>query len=231
VTTSVSRLIAFACVAGCARPAATPHASSPTSSQHVAAPPSPVPARQSAGGELAALAGQPLVVLPVQTLRLAVPGWSEKIGDDSAYRATLDDEIAFAVRERRIRGKWAFPPDLARAARRNPTYAADPYTIALDPLRPVEKDADKMIGEPLAGQLRALAALFDARYALIPVEIRLAPDGDAARATLHLVVVDARQARLTWKGDVTGEPVRTFSPAVAAGLAGRVADLFTTTPR
>jgi len=28
-------------------------------------------------------------------------------------------------------------------------------------------------------------------------------------------------------GDVSGDAARTFSPAIAAGLAGRVADLFT----
>jgi len=94
-------------------------------------------------------------------------------------------------------------------------------------LRPVERDADKLITEPLAGQLRAFAGLFNARYAFIPVEVRLAPDAaGGGRATIHLVVVDTRSAKLTWKGDITGDVARTFSPAIAAGLAGRVADLF-----
>jgi hypothetical protein len=167
-------------------------------------------------------------VLPVQTLRTTVTDWSDKLGDERAFLSTVDDEIAFAVRERGLRGKWAFPPDLARSARRNPTHAADPYTIALDPLAPVERDPDKIIGEPLAGQLRTLAGLWDARYALVPVELRLTPDPAGARATIHLVVIDVRAARLQWKGDVIADPVRTFSPAVAAGIAGRVADLFTT---
>jgi hypothetical protein len=179
-------------------------------------------------GPLAPLASHPLIVLPVQSLRGAVPEWSEKIGDSRAFLASLDDEIAYAVRERGLRVKWAFPPDLARAAKRNPTYANDPYAIAVNALAAVEKDADKIIAEPLAGQLRALAALSGARYALVPAELRLATDSAGGRATLHLVVVDTRLARLTWKGDVTGDPSRAFSPAVAAGLAGRVADLFIT---
>ena len=160
-------------------------------------------------------------------MRNAVPSWGDKLADRRAYLSSVDDEIAFAARERGFRGKWAYPADLARAARRNPTYATDPYTIAIDPLGPVEKDPSKIIGEPLAGQTRALAALFDARYVLIPVELRFAPENDGGRATLHLVVVDARQATLLWKGDVTGDAVASFSPAVAADLAGRVADLFT----
>lgn len=161
-------------------------------------------------------------------MRLSVPDWSDKVGDPRAYQATLDDEIAFAVRERGIRGTWAFPPDLARSARRNPGYAADPYTIAIEPLAVVERDPDKIIAEPLAGQLRALAGLANARFALVPVELRLAPDPAGARAVLHLVLVDVRQAKLTWKADIAGTPVRTFSPAVAADLAGHVADLFIT---
>ena len=181
---------------------------------------------------LAPLASGPLIVLPTQSLRVTVPEWSDKVGDQRAYLATLDDEIAFAARDRSIRGKWAFAPDLARSARRNPTYAADPYTIAIDALKPVERDAEKLIAEPLSGQLRAFAGLFNARYAFIPVEVRLVPDAaGGGRATLHAVVVDTRSAKLTWKGDVTGDATRTFSPAIAAGLAGRVVDLFITPER
>lgn len=175
---------------------------------------------------LAPLATEALIVLPVQTLRVSVPEWSDKVGDQRAYLSTVDDEFAFAVRDRGLRGQWAFPADLARSARRNPGYTVDPYTIALEPLKPVERDPDKLIGEPLAGQLRAFAGLFNARYALVPVELSLVPDPSGGRATLHVVVVDTRAVRLTWKADISGDGVRNFTPAVAAGLAGRVADLF-----
>jgi hypothetical protein len=225
------RFAALALVVSCARPAATPAPSSASASTPSAPPATQAPSaglQGAARGALAPLASEPLVVLPVQTLRLTVPDWSDKVGDPRAYLSTVDDEIAFAVRERAFRGKWAFAPELARSARRNPTYAVDPYTIALDPLPAVERDAEKILAEPLAGQLRAFAGLFNARYAFVPVELRLAPDaGGGARATLHAVVIDTRAARLTWKGDVTGDAVRSFSPAVAAGIAGRVADLFT----
>ena len=175
---------------------------------------------------LAPLASEALIVLPVQTLRVSVPEWSDKVGDPRAYLATVDDEFAFAVRDRGLRAPWAFPADLARSARRNPGYAPDPYTIALEPLKPVERDPDKLLGEPLAGQLRAFAGLANARYALVPVELSLVSDPSGGRATLHIVVIDTRSARLTWKADVSGDGVRNFTPAVAAGLAGRVADLF-----
>jgi hypothetical protein len=224
VTASLRRLILLALLAGCSRPAPAP---SPTA-QPSSAPGAPVASQGAARGALAPLASEVLIVLPVQALRVSVPEWTEKVGDPRAYLSTVDDEIAFAVRDRGIKGQWAFPADLARSAKRNPGYTADPYNIAVDALKPVERDADKILGEPLAGQLRAFAALFNARYALVPVEMRLAPDPSGGRATLHLVVVDTRGARLTWKADVQGDGTRTFTPAVAAGIAGRVADLFTT---
>jgi hypothetical protein len=227
VTASLSRLILLALVASCARPASKPTSGAPAATN--AATPSGIPAAAPAErGVLASLASEPLIVLPVQALRLSVPEWTDKIGDQRAYLGTVDDEIAFAVRERAIKGKWAFPADLARTARRNPGYAPDPYTISLDPLAPVERDPDKIIGEPLAGALRAYAGLFNGRYALVPSEMRVVPDAGGGRATLHLVLVDTRAAKVTWKADISGDVVRAFSPAVAAGLAGRVADLFTT---
>ncbi len=126
-----------------------------------------------------------MIVVPVQTLRVAVPEWADKVGDQRAYLSTVDDEFAFAVRDRGLKVQWAFPPDLARSARRNPGYTADPYAITLAPLQPVERDPDKLIAEPLAGQLRTFAGLFNARYALVPVELALVPDPSGGRATLH----------------------------------------------
>ena len=186
----------------------------------------PVSATAQPSAPLASLTSDPLVVLPAQALRMSVPGWSDKVGDPRAYLSKVDDEIAFAIRERGLKAKWAFPEELARSARRNPGYAVDPYSISVDALAPVERDPEKHIAEPLAGQLRAFAALFNARYALIPVEVRLAPDAAGGRPTLHLVVVDTRGARLMWKGDITGDVATSFSPAIAAGIAGKVADLF-----
>jgi hypothetical protein len=178
-------------------------------------------------GALASFANEALIVLPVQALRSAVAAWSDKVGDQRAYLSAVDDEIAFAVRERGVKGQWAFPADLARSARRNPGYTADPYAIATDALAPVERDPDRIVGEPLAGQLRAFTGLFNARYALVPVDLRFVPDVEGGRATLHVVLIDTRAAHLIWKGDVPGDGTRNFTPAIAAGLASRVADLFT----
>ena len=226
MTTSHFALSILALLAGCASNSPQRAASAQPASVQPAPRNEHVAADAQPSAPLASLTSDALVVLPAQVLRMSVPEWSDKVGDPRAYLSKVDDEIAFALRERGLKAKWAFPEDLARSAKRNPGYAVDPYSISVDPLAPVERDPEKHIAEPLAGQLRAFAGLFNARYALIPVELKLSPDAAGGRATLHLVLVDTRGAKLTWKGNVQGDVAKTFSPAVAAGIAGRVADLF-----
>ena len=87
--------------------------------------------------------------------------------------------------------------------------------------------------EPLAGQLRSLVALNDARYVLVPAELRFeraAQSAGAARAVLRVTVVDARMSRVRWAGDVASDTVSAFSPALAAGVAARLADLVAPIP-
>jgi hypothetical protein len=225
LTDILARVGAIAILAGCsaAKPAASPGGAPPARRQSA----EQLPSAGFQRGALATLANDALVVLPVQSLRSSVPAWSDKVGDQRAYLSKVDDEIAFAVRESGVKGQWAFAADLARAARRNPGYTADPYAIAVDAIGPAERDPDRMIAEPLAGQLRAFTGLFNARYALVPTELRFVPDVEGGAAVLHVVLVDTRAAHLAWKGDVPGDGTRNFTPAVAAGLASRVADLFT----
>jgi len=168
-----------------------------------------------------------MIVLPAQRLHVSVPDWADKVGDPRAYLSAFDDEFAFAIRDHGLRVQWAFPPDLARSARRNPGYTADPYGLTLAPLPPVERDPTKLIEDPLAGQLRTFTGLFNARYALVPVELAIVPDPTGGHAALHVVIVDTRAARVMWKGDISSDGARNFSPALAAGVAGRLADLFT----
>lgn len=222
----LARAVALALLSGCstAKPAASP-ASAPAAQRP--AEPLPSGAVGYQRGVLASLVNDALIVLPVQSFQSTVPAWSDKVGDQRAYLSSLDDEIAFAIRERGVKGQWAYPGDLARAARRNPGYTADPYAIAVNALAEVERDPARIIAEPLAGQLRAFTGLFNARYAFLPTTLRFVPDVEGGRATLHVVVIDTRAAHLIWKGDVPGDGTRNFSRAIAAGLASRVADLFT----
>lgn len=229
--TNVAALaIALAGAAGCAsRPAATPG-----SAEAAPAPDAP----------LATLAGERIVVAPAQRVRDAgALGWMAEVRSPRDYLASLDDEIAYALDDRGVGRGWVMPKDVARSARRNPTFAADPYALGVAPLLPSARRprGGEPLAEPLASQLRAIVALGDARYVLVPVELRFervparassagstaptAPAGAPGRAVLHLALVDARASQVRWAGDVASDTASRFSPALAAGVAGRVADL------
>ncbi|HEU4564447.1 MAG TPA: hypothetical protein VFS05_07360 [Gemmatimonadaceae bacterium] len=179
---------------------------------------------------LAGLAGQQVVVLPVRYLRPADSlGWAAQVGDPRAYLAKVDDEIAFAARDRGAAPTWVWPEEITRLARRNAAYAPDPHNIAADPLRGAQvkrQSTVSILADPLRSQLRQLVALRDARYALVPVELRFEPRGDGTgRAVLHWVVVDARAAQVVMAGDIATDPAPSLTPAIAAGIGERFADL------
>ncbi|HSJ65912.1 MAG TPA: hypothetical protein VK922_18665 [Gemmatimonadaceae bacterium] len=177
---------------------------------------------------LAAMAEQPVILLPTLYLRPADSlGWAAQIPTEREWLATVDDEIAFALRERGAARRWTLPDDLRRAARRNAAFAPDPSTVAAQPLRPRGRQLPQRVPEPLISQLRSLIALRDeVRFALLPVEVRFEPLADGGgRALLHLVLVDVRRAEFAWAIDVPSEPAAELSPALAASLGSRVADL------
>jgi hypothetical protein len=176
---------------------------------------------------LAPFATRRVVLAPTQYLRQGdTLGWSARIASPRDFLANVDAELTFALEQRGLKGVWVFPEALARSVKRNPTYAADPYALAAQWLRPPTRKLPEQIPNPLADQLRTLVAINNARYVVLPVEVRFTAAGGAGRAVLHLVLIDARAARVGWVGDIVSEPSPSFSPALAASLASRTADLF-----
>ncbi|MGI9090790.1 MAG: hypothetical protein ACR2GG_06780 [Gemmatimonadaceae bacterium] len=172
------------------------------------------------------LAAEHIVVLPVQYLVFSDSmGWSAVAPSSRKYLSALDDEISFALSERGLGTQWKFPADVARSVARNAGYAPDPHALAANQVRFGVKSDAWQLSEPLASQLRSLVALTDARFVMLPVEVRLTGGRSTGRAMLHVVVIDARRSQIQWSGDVVGTPVTKFSPAIAADLASRLADL------
>jgi hypothetical protein len=117
--------------------------------------------------------------------------------------------------------------DLARTARRNPMYATNPADIrAGDAVRFLERKRDENIPEPVASQLRTLAGFHDARYALVPVEVRFEAGSASStgRAVARIAVLDVRGSRLVFIGDIGGADAADYAPALVAALARRFAD-------
>jgi hypothetical protein len=174
----------------------------------------------------AAFAAQRVAVMPAQRVRQAdTAAWGVQMAPARAYLDTLDATLSAALTERGMGSAWALPADVVRAAKRNAPYAADPHALAVTGLLPRRTAPTDDLAQPLASQLRMLVALTDARYALVPVELRLEKGVGAGRAVLHLALLDARAAQVTWAGDVAGDTASTLSPALAASVAMRVADL------
>lgn len=181
----------------------------------------PAPARP-----LERLTAEHMLVLPVQYLVFSDSlGWSAAAPATRTYLAGLDDEITFALGERGLRNQWKFAAEVARSVARNAGYAPNPYALAATQLRSKAKADEWQLSEPLASQLRSLVALSDARYVLLPVEVRITGGHGSGRAMLHVVVIDARRSQIQWAGDIWSAPMTSFSPAIAADLASRLADL------
>lgn len=186
--------------------------------------PAPVPA---APQSLAGLAGEQVIVLPTRFLRNPDSAWSGTLDDRRKLLASVDSALQAAVRERGAAPRWTWSDELTRLARRNAAYVPNPHDVAAEPLRlPMRRGRNPdMLTDPLRSQLRSLAALRDARYALVPVELRLeSRGGGTGRAVLHLALVDTRLAQPTWMGDISMD-VPVLTPALAAGLGERFADL------
>jgi len=193
---------------------------------HGAQPADTVP--QAAEHALSGLARQHIIILPTYSVRVA-PGleWSGAIGRESDLQHTLDVDIAAALAERGVDKTWIFPPQLEQSYKRNSTYAADPYTLAEEPLRSPMLATDARLVEPLASQVRTLVALHDdVRLVLAPVELRLETAGTTAgRGVLRLVLLDARSSNVRWIGQVAGDTAATFGPAITASVAARLANV------
>jgi hypothetical protein len=181
-------------------------------------------AAKGLGAPLAGFASQRIIVLPVQLLRGDSLSWIQPSGW-TAFRKELDDSVASAISERGIGKGWAYPADVLRQAKRNVGYVGDPYSIGAQPLRGQNYRPADHIPPLMASNLRAMIALGDARYALLPVEIVFQRDGARQRAVLRLALVDGRTGQFAWVGEVASEPGAEYSASILSVIAARVADL------
>ncbi len=178
---------------------------------------------------LAALAAQQVVVAPLNALReVDALGWTRQIPRSREFMRAFDDALRTELGARGMGTRWVYADALVRAARSNPSYSIDPYTIAAAPLRSPEARAGVRFGDPLAGQVRTMVALQEsARAVLIPVELWFdrTTTGDGV-AVLRVALVDARLSEIRWIGDVRSDPASTFSRELLTSLAAHTADLF-----
>lgn len=158
------------------------------------------------------LAGQPVLVLPVQ----AVSGLS-------AEQDEVTSEILFALTEKDRRTNWIGPDRLRSSLRRAPGYAQDPGYLPADDYR---HNDERYIVDPLASVVRRYSALMDARLVLIPRSAAYlpAPDGSGGMVRIDAALVDSRSGRVVWYGEADGAVATQGDvPAVASAAAALAA--------
>jgi hypothetical protein len=136
----------------------------------------------------------------------------------------LDEEIAFWLRETTPRVDWVFPEAIQRALERSPSIGVRLDALAVSSFHRAEV---RNIGDPLFGDLRALNALVDARYAVIPVAAAFVGDGTGGgRVEMNVALIDTVGGRVLWFGAVAGEPGAAGAPEVNASAARTLAQRF-----
>ncbi len=168
------------------------------------------------GPPLAPFTAMRVALTPVQLWRADTAGWSRTV-NWATTRTALDSALQAVLEERGLGRKWAYAGDVARSARRNPTYASDPFTLGVGRWRNTPPEAGEQLPGLLADNVRSVTALADARHALIPVELRAA--GEAV--VLRLVLVDSRTRAVVWAADLLSPG----GPRMIEELATRVANL------
>ncbi len=166
---------------------------------------------------LASFAAMRVAIFPVQLWRADTSAWSRAV-DWTATRAALDSSITDVLQERGMGRRWAYSSDVVRSARRNPTYTTDPYALGVGRWRNAAPKAGDELPQIVADNMRPFTALGDARYALIPVELR----ADGANVVLRLVMADTRGRRVVWAGDLLAPGGATLEGTLATLVANLV---------
>ena len=178
-----------------------------------------------------------MLVLPTQYLSVANAGGGfDIVPSGQSLLPILDEEIADAFRKRGVKNNWTFASDIVASADRNAGLAGgDPRNLPAAAIRGV-KAGDTPLPEPLAGQIRGLVALTNARYTLLPIEVHLDLRNSERKGSVRLLLIDARTSRVAWSDDVVAETQRdpqmvsdAMSPygfrMLARDLATRFADM------
>lgn len=171
------------------------------------------------------MAGQQILVLPVQYLASRdTLGWQQQVPNRAAFLAALDDQIEAVLTARGLKA-WTFGREVERASKLNSILMADARSLSAEWLRG-RVLPETAVRDPLAGQVRGLVGLKGSRYALLPVELRFENrPGGTGVAILRIVLIDSRMAQIRWVGEVESDPMKTFSPALTASVATHFADL------
>lgn len=174
---------------------------------------------------LAAYTQRPVLVLPLQQMIEGAGRSMASSRGPSASKDAFNYELRFAFGEA-APPRWIFAPQIIASSGRNIGLSADPTNLAVESLADRLPEIEVSISESLRTQIRQIVALTDARYVLLPVWLRHLPPESSGmlRATLRVVLIDARLAQVRWAGDISSGPSQSRSRA-SASVASNLAQL------
>jgi hypothetical protein len=185
------------------------------------------PAETVPAGGLGMLRGETVLVLPVQYVQRVPGGWIGGASNEAEAARQADTELAFALNERGGRAVWVLPEQQLRTLQRRPSVDIDPEALSADEARSEGVDLVD-VKDPLRSEIRMLAALFDCRYAILPLEIGYEVDEKSQTGYLGILtmLIDTRRAQVLWSGVIaeSGDQPPASAGAMAT-LAQRWADV------
>lgn len=198
-------LLALLAVPACAHKPSATVPQDPVSAVSVA----PLPVGSLAGSSALVLAVGGIVFGDsVQALE------AQRTGLLAAANAILDTALRRDARE----VTWEGLPEQRRLTRRNPNLNIDPDRL---PTSYLVGTRVAQTPEPLWSDIRMLAALVNARFAIVPAAVRIAGTPGAFTASYVLVAVDARTGVVVWRGRSDGHGI-TPEAALARAAAAAV---------
>lgn len=172
------------------------------------------------------LRGEAVLILPVQYVQRVPGGWIGRASNEADAARVADTELAFALSERGGRATWVLPEQQKRTLQRRPSIDVDPEALSAEEARREGVDLVD-VKDPLRSEIRMLAALFDCRYAIIPLNVAYEQDEKTQVGYLGILtlLIDTRRAQVLWSGVIadTSEQPPASAGALAA-LAQRWAD-------
>jgi hypothetical protein len=166
-------------------------------------------------GPAPVLVGMRVMLFPTQFG--AVPIADTTFSHFPLDRAALDAEIAYWLPQLGRSIQWIPPATVQRALDRSPALGIDIRNL---PVTSFQRAQVRRIGDPLYGDLRKLAAVLDARIAIIPVAaeyIGVTPNG--ARVQIATAVIDALDGTVLWFGVLQSEADGMDANAAVASAA------------
>jgi hypothetical protein len=158
------------------------------------------------------LSGQTVLLLPVHAgpvpaAVMTAPGDVRLDGVNE-----LDAELAYWLKDRAGNVKWIMRDAYDRTLARSPALDIKPAALDVAVFRRAQV---KRIGDPLFGDLKRLATIMNARYALVPIAAENKP---GTGIEVAYALIDTTFGDVIWFGVLSGEN--------AAAAAQRTAGMF-----